>query len=252
MPKNPMILDLVKLKAGTKFKLPDGTTVMEVSADGQTLTITATESIGTSEIDDGAVTTAKLADDALSADASGRAKVETDFFDTATIDDVFEDGGFNNANVAAKFGEGSIKAGKLGTDDNGSTVTGVKKTLYIKSATVKALLDTGANTLATFPTGTVITDVFINTSTPAGSAGTVDIGTDSNWTDASNGDAFVDGFNLNAGGAFRLATQDVSGATSALKGVEATDNANVTIQSSADLSASSWTGSCTIEYIETA
>lgn len=89
------------------------------------------------EVGDGTITTAKLDDDALSADSDGRGKMEDDFFDAATVLAKFDadsfdnaqlilavkDGAFNaDAATRALFDDGIWNAAKLGTD----SVTGPK------------------------------------------------------------------------------------------------------------------------------
>lgn len=52
-----------------------------------------------SEFEPGEVSTLEIADGALSADADGRAKIATDYFDVATVLDLFEAGALNEANL---------------------------------------------------------------------------------------------------------------------------------------------------------
>ncbi len=61
----------------------------------------APDTILESDIADGAITTDKLADGALSAAATGRAKIATDYFDAATVLDQFEAGSLTEANLTA-------------------------------------------------------------------------------------------------------------------------------------------------------
>lgn len=68
----------------------------------------------TGDITDGSVTTAKLADSALSADATGRAKMAASFFGLVAASIAhFVDGFWTAAAVAAKFAANSIAATKL-------------------------------------------------------------------------------------------------------------------------------------------
>lgn len=68
----------------------------------------APDTILASDIADGAVGTGEIADGALSADAAGRAKVATDYFDVATVLDLFAAGALTEANVLALFAAGAL------------------------------------------------------------------------------------------------------------------------------------------------
>lgn len=87
------------------------------------------------EVGDGTITTAKLDDDALSADSDGRGKMEDDFFDAATVLAKFDadsfdnaqlilavkDGAFNaDAATRALFDDGIWNTAKLGTEVRGA------------------------------------------------------------------------------------------------------------------------------------
>lgn len=58
--------------------------------------VTALQMVGTTQIQDDAITTAKIVDDALSADAAGRAKMADDFFNAATALAKFAAGSMDN------------------------------------------------------------------------------------------------------------------------------------------------------------
>lgn len=68
----------------------------------------APDSIAAGDIADGAIGTGELADDALSADAAGRLKIATDYFDVATLLDKIAAGAFTVANVLALFATDSF------------------------------------------------------------------------------------------------------------------------------------------------
>lgn len=73
----------------------------------------APDTILAGDIADGAVGTGELADGALSADAAGRAKVATDYFDIATVLDLFAAGSLDAANVLALFAAGALDEANL-------------------------------------------------------------------------------------------------------------------------------------------
>lgn len=197
----------------------------------------------------GAIDGDRLKAGALSADATGRALMATNFYDAATAADKFNADSLDASFCSSKIATGAIPPAKTGVTTASGITTGMSRRLTIDSATVKAALDTSANTLAVqLPVGTYIYDFVIWTQTAAGSAGTVKVGTDSNWNDASNDDAFVAAHNLNTPGTYKMSVVDSGSATSAVAGIFASGTADLTIQSSADLSASSWVGGISVFY----
>ena len=68
----------------------------------------AADTILEGDIADGAITTDKLANNALDADADGRAKMATNFFDVATLLAKFATNSFTEANVLATFAAGAF------------------------------------------------------------------------------------------------------------------------------------------------
>jgi len=103
--------------AGTHFKGPLTVAGVEVISDAGAITadIQATA---------GSIGTAELAAGVLSADAAGRAKVATNFFDSATVGDKFEPGV-----VTANLLAGSIKGSQLGNPQ--SIGEGLQGTQYL-------------------------------------------------------------------------------------------------------------------------
>lgn len=185
----------------------------------------------------GSIGTTELADDVLSADAAGRAKIATGFFDTTTASDA--------------FAASSIGPNLIGTQGEGDSQRGVMRVASVDSTTAKALLDGNPNTLnLNLPAGAMIIDFAVYTQTAAGSAGTVKVGTDSNWNIGADDDAFIAAHDLNAQGAYLMSREDETGAVAAIDGVFASAEADLTIQSSADLSASSWAGGIKVFYVE--
>ena len=68
----------------------------------------AADTILEGDIADGAITTDKLANNALDADVDGRAKMATNFFDVATLLAKFASNSFTEANVLATFAAGAF------------------------------------------------------------------------------------------------------------------------------------------------
>lgn len=68
----------------------------------------APDTILEGDIADGAITTDKLANNALDADVDGRAKMATNFFDVATLLAKFASNSFTEANVLATFAAGAF------------------------------------------------------------------------------------------------------------------------------------------------
>lgn len=130
-----------------------------------------------------------------------------------------------------------------------ATVSSVNVAI-IPSATIKALLDTNTNDLWEAPANTFISDVTIRNFDAAGSAGTIDIGVDASWLNGGAVvDAFIDGHDANSGGAStRMILLDTASQAALASGIGTTTGGSVTIDSSADLSASSWTGQIEITY----
>ena len=73
----------------------------------------AADTILEGDIADGAITTDKLANNALDADADGRAKMATNFFDVATLLAKFATNSFTEANVLATFAAGAFTTANL-------------------------------------------------------------------------------------------------------------------------------------------
>lgn len=132
-----------------------------------------------------------------------------------------------------------------------TTVTdGVIKYRTISADAVLPLLDGVSNTLTTFDTGEVVIDIIINTGAASGTASTVDIGTDGNWgAGVEDADSFIVDHDLNTAGVTRMSMQDEANQAATGSGNPAkTDAAVVTIQSSADISATDFSGNVTILY----
>ena len=73
----------------------------------------APDTILEGDIADDAITTDKIIDDALSANVAGRAKIQTDFFDVATVLDLFVAGSLTEANVLSLFAAGALTTANL-------------------------------------------------------------------------------------------------------------------------------------------
>ena len=73
----------------------------------------AADTILEGDIADGAITTDKLANNALDADVDGRAKMATNFFDVATLLAKFASNSFTEANVLATFAAGAFTTANL-------------------------------------------------------------------------------------------------------------------------------------------
>lgn len=101
--------------------------------------------------------------------------------------------------------------------------------------------------LDSLPAKFIITDVTMVTTNAAGSAATIDVGTSaSGWALHGNDqNAFVAAVDANTGGAEERTTVD---ANAAENGVATNGSANITITSSADISASSYQGLLFIQY----
>lgn len=126
---------------------------------------------------------------------------------------------------------------------NDGTVEALKAAVFGTSS-IKPLLDGTANNLEQYVAGNFIADVVFYTNNASGTAGTVNVGTDANWSLASDADAFITASDANAPGSERTTIAGNAGQS----GVSATGNANIVITSSADLSASSWQGGVIIFY----
>lgn len=136
------------------------------------------------------------------------------------------------------------------TSDDGTVTDGVMKYRVISSDAIIPLLNGESNTLTTFDEGEVILDVIFAVGTASGTAATVDIGTDENWSEAaSDTDAFISGQDLNTAGSTRMTMQDETNQTAAANGDPTkVDDSAVLIQSSTDVTGTDVTASATILY----
>lgn len=172
---------------------------------------------------DGTPTATTLSGD-VTVDSSGVATITTD---AVTVDDV-------TATV---------------TEDSSET-DGVMKYRTISADALLPLLDGVSNTLTTFDTGEVVVDIILNTGVVSGTASTVDIGTDANWgAGAADADSFIVDHDLNTAGVTRMSMQDEANQAATGSGNPSkAEDAVMTIQSSADISATDFSGNVTILY----
>lgn len=104
---------------------------------------------------------------------------------------------------------------------------------------IKTLMDGNANNLLTLAAGDTVLDCRAYTSVAAGSAGTFDVGNDANWSLGTDGNSLIAALDMNTGGSQRT----IIDGNAAQRGITVTTGTgNVTVQSSSDLSASSWQG----------
>lgn len=136
------------------------------------------------------------------------------------------------------------------TSDDGTVTDGVIKYRVISNDAILPLLNGESNTLTTFDDGEIVLDVIFAVGAASGTAATVDIGTDENWSEAaSDTDAFISAHDLNTSGSVRMTLQDEANQTTAANGNPAkADDSAVLIQSSADVSTTEVNTSATILY----
>lgn len=134
----------------------------------------------------------------------------------------------------------------LASDEVSGITRGVIQTRTIDSATVKALLDGNKNTLTTFSQNVLIFDVIFATLAAAGSASTCDIGSDANISAGDVGNTYIDDVDLNSNGAQERTT--IAGNAGQNGTLVTGATGSLTIQSSSDQSASSWSGMVIIQY----
>ncbi len=152
---------------------------------------------------------------------------------------------------AVTIADSAVEPSMIGTETMGAGTQGIVRVVDFDSDTVKALLDGSSNSLNIgAEAGLMIIDFIIYTKTAAGTAGTVKVGTDANWNVASDDDAFVAAHDANAVGGYIMSRIDVAGAVAAVNGVAATGSSSLTIESSADLSATSWEGGAKVFFVE--
>ena len=153
-----------------------------------------------------------------------------------------------------ELADASVTPAKLASSTAAGITTGALHYAYIAGSAIKNKLNGSPQNLISFPAGTVIVDVVFVTSTAAGSAATVNIGTDAAWSVASDADAFITAVDANAQGGERMALVDAASQAAGALGTAATGPAdgNVTITASTDISGSSWNGSATIVYVPAA
>jgi hypothetical protein len=111
-----------------------------------------------------------------------------------------------------------------------------------------AKLDSSANNIfdTALPQNTFVSDVVLLTGTAAGSAATINVGSDANWAlTASTADAWISALNANTPGAERTS---VAGNTGQNGDLVTGATGNLTITSSADISGSSWEGQLYVFY----
>ncbi len=160
---------------------------------------------------------------------------------------------------SSEIADGAVTASKIANSavapakqTSGTISTATVNNLYfafIPSATVKALLDTNTNDLWEAPANSAITDVIIRNFSPAGSTGTVDIGTDASWVAGVDQNGFVEAHNANVGGGVnRMILLDTASQAAYAAGMLTTTGGSVTITSSADLTESSWDGHVLITF----
>lgn len=147
--------------------------------------------------------------------------------------------------ILGEYGAGVQFEDDIVASDEASGVTrGVVMTRVIDGDTVKALMDTTTNNLTTFDANVTIHDVTFISSNSAGTAGTVDIGTDANYLIGADQDCFVAAVDANI-----PQTQRGSIASNACSaGMFSSAGGDLTITSSTNLTASSWAGMVVIEY----
>lgn len=136
------------------------------------------------------------------------------------------------------------------TSNDGEVVDGVTKYRSISGDALLPLLNGESNTLTTFDAGTTILDVIVKTSTPSESAGTFSLGTDANWDEfANDADAFIANYDPQSGYTIRMTTlPESSPSISNGSNTVTANNAAMTIESSANMSNTNFTGSIVILY----
>lgn len=129
--------------------------------------------------------------------------------------------------------------------------SGFVKYKEISGDDLQVFLDGTSKTVMTFNENDVVLDVILTT-TGAGTAATIDIGTDENWANgATEADAFVADHDLAGAAITRMATLDEDNQTTVARGILVTQTTgDMTIQSSTDLTANTvFDGNLIVEYI---
>lgn len=157
----------------------------------------------------------------------------------------------------AKIADSAVTEAKLGSATASGITTGPVAAKVIATAQLEALLDTETNNLFAVKAGDVILDIVLYVGTAAGEAATVDIGPDAA---AAVGSADPNGClaagNLNAAGKYAV-VDSVTDATAHTYSGDLMDDGPITIaadgyitiDSSADESASAFVGQVVMYYI---
>lgn len=136
------------------------------------------------------------------------------------------------------------------------TITsGFVKYKEISGDDLQALLDGTPNTVMTFNENDMVLDVILTT-TGAGTAATIDIGTDENWAngteaDTTEVDAFIADHDLTGAAISRMTVLDEANQTTVVRSVNVTQTTgDMIIQSSSDLTANTiFDGTLFVEYV---
>lgn len=156
----------------------------------------------------------------------------------------------------AKIADSAVTEAKLGSATASGITTGPVAAKVIATAQLEALLDTETNNLFAVKAGDVVLDVVLYVGTAAGEAATVDIGPDLAAGGTADPNGFITAGNLNAAGKYS-AVDTVTDATAHTYSGDLLDDGPVTIaadgyitiDSSADESASAFVGQVVMYYI---
>ena len=146
--------------------------------------------------------------------------------------------------------DSAITEAMLGSETAAGVTTGAVACQRMASAELEALLDGSTNNLFSVNEGDVVLKVVLCTQTAAGSAGTVDIGFDSEADgSAADEDGWIVDADANAAGQYSTEDDTYDGAYVNEGGRAAAADGHVTITSSADVSSSSFVGGAWMLYI---
>ncbi|MCH9021627.1 MAG: hypothetical protein IID32_02560 [Planctomycetes bacterium] len=156
----------------------------------------------------------------------------------------------NVVSFSHPIADSAIRESMLGSEMSGGITTGAICSKRIGSAELKALLDGTTNNLFSVKAGDLVLKVVFHTETASGGVCTIDIGLDA-AADGSGADpdGFEEAADANAVGVYSSEDNSYDGVYVRQGGKAAASDGNVTITSSSDQSASSFTGGAYIIYI---